>query len=279
MDIERKTADMFIKALASPGSSFLASRGIGELRAPYNSLAQTPFPPCCSMILMLQGRPDPRWLPAARMPDMGLLLRPGAKSTVLYFRHNQSTEVYNAEDVVGLKKREPYREIDEQRVMRQAEKMIRDSGVTVFHTTRPADCGYSPADDAVYLPGKQCFANEADYYAAAIHQLALASGRPGRLGRETFHEYDKAREELYASVAGYLTAAETGMGYRPVTDPRYIRQWQEILQENPGEFYKAASLGSRIKDYLVNGNQQCIEFKPAQRQPKRFSRQAAGMEY
>lgn len=111
---------------------------------------------------------------------------------------------------------------------------------------------YKPSADRIYLPMKEQFKSESDYYATVFHELIHWTGHPSRLNRPQSHEEEiYAFEELVAEFgAAYLS---TYFGYKYVTQhASYIQGWFEVLKKKPSLLIKATSQAQKAADYIIS---------------------------
>jgi antirestriction protein ArdC len=118
---------------------------------------------------------------------------------------------------------------------------------------------YSVKRDAVMLPRKSYFPKEIDYYSAAFHELAHATGHPSRLGRfkgeideNIFGSDSYSQEELVAEFTATFLASEAGIeGQILENSVAYIQHWIEKLKSNPTMAYKAARDAQKAADFIL----------------------------
>ena len=94
---------------------------------------------------------------------------------------------------------------------------------------------YNPKIDEIHIPKSSQFKDEYSYYATQLHELSHATGHPSRLNRDiinTFGSEEYAKEELRAEISSS------------------IRNWIDILKNQPAELFKAIKDSDEIVNYL-----------------------------
>ena len=122
-----------------------------------------------------------------------------------------------------------------------AEAVIQDylhrSGVHLVNR-ESSEAFYRPSTDTVVLPLRTQFADTAEYYSTAFHELTHSTGHPSRLNRITetarFGSAPYSREELCAELgASFLVnrlGLETASSFKNNT--AYIEHWLGVLKED-----------------------------------------------
>lgn len=122
-----------------------------------------------------------------------------------------------------------------------AEDVIQDylhrSGVHLVNR-ESSEAFYRPATDTVVLPLRTQFAETAEYYSTAFHELTHSTGHPSRLNRITetvrFGSAPYSREELCAELgASFLVnrlGLETASSFK--NNAAYIEHWLSVLKED-----------------------------------------------
>ena len=120
------------------------------------------------------------------------------------------------------------------------------SGVKVEH--RQADGAYyQPSTDRVVLPLLAQFAESAEYYSTAFHELVHSTGHSSRLDRLTalarFGSDDYSKEELVAEIGAAAlvnhTGLETSASLR--NNAAYIQNWLDVLKGDKRFIVSASS--------------------------------------
>jgi antirestriction protein ArdC len=244
-------------------------------RTPFNPVTTKPYHGGNILNLMISamrhGYSDPRWLTYKQSADKGWQVRKGEKSTKIEFWEakpgnkeegadddekrsrliHRVYSVFNAEQIDGIplihiEPRKPFE------VIEAGEKMLSNSGAEIKHGGGRAF--YSPKQDYIQMPPRECFTDEPHYYATVLHELAHWTGAGSRLNRLSdkapFGSPAYAAEEIRADLASLMISAELGIPYDPKDQAGYIQNWIQVLKNDKNEVFKAASDASKICDYL-----------------------------
>ena len=114
---------------------------------------------------------------------------------------------------------------------------LRRSGVHLV-SRESSEAFYRPSTDTVVLPLRTQFADTAEYYSTAFHELTHSTGHPTRLNRITetarFGSAPYSREELCAELgASFILnrlGLETASSFR--NNAAYIEHWLSVLKED-----------------------------------------------
>ena len=135
--------------------------------------------------------------------------------------------VFNAEQADGLRREKQPEAAPSWQVHRDAEALIKGSGVKVRHVGGDR-AYYQLSSDVVVMPEKGQFSSPDLYYQTTLHELGHASGHLSRLDRESlrtglkagFGSEEYAREELRAEIsAGTATPGQPRRPGTPVPSP------------------------------------------------------------
>jgi len=193
-----------------------------------------------SLISMMKGYTDPRWVTMVQImdndgkyhPKQKWHLKAGSKATYVEYWYpydipnrkaltwdqykqeiadgrsdsefklsTRYTAVFNACEVEGMPEIPTFEETD----IMQAELIAKlSAGMEVEILTDGGDRAYySPAHDKIHLPTPGSFTSEYAFNATALHELAHSTGHPSRLNRDMggfFGSSEYAYEELVAEM-------------------------------------------------------------------------------
>ena len=116
---------------------------------------------------------------------------------------------------------------------------------------------YSPSEDRVVLPLREQFAEIAESYSTAFHELTHSTGHSLRLNRlsATVHFGDEvySKEELTAEIGASAlmnyTATETEKAFRK--NAAYIQSWLAVLKNDKRLIVSASGAASKAVDYII----------------------------
>jgi antirestriction protein ArdC len=245
-----------------------------------------------ALILGMQRHDDPRWMSADSARYAGTWVKEGEKGTMIEFpktndiqaiRTADGQRIKNEEGVTQtktvefekpqrgqaflfngsqLKDIQPLPEFlqkqDEGQALspvERAEKMITDSKAVIIHGGQEAY--YDKQRDAIFLPEKEQFKNETQYYQAAVHQLAHWSGHESRQNRPMegkLGSLEYAPEEMRAALASILIGGELKIGHNFGQQQSYMSNFVKILKDEPFEIAKASRDAQKIANLLLGIN-------------------------
>lgn len=114
---------------------------------------------------------------------------------------------------------------------------------------------YRPKTDEVVLPALANFINKSEYIPTACHEFTHATGAKTRLNREfgcKFGDSAYAFEELVADIGAGMLSAALGKKYIfQNNNIAYLKNWVEILEDQPKAILKACSHAQKAADYLL----------------------------
>ncbi len=259
---------------------------------PVNAKTGKPYRGVNTIMLMMQGHEDTRWLTFNQAQEAGYKVRKGEHGTpIQYWVYSERVNkidpvtgkpeldargnpvkvdvelekprvkvftVFNASQIEGIPPLE-VKPLDWDPHER-AENIIANSGVPFKHDQRDK-AFYSPMFDEIHLPPKGQFADAEKYYDAALHELAHATGHESRLnrpglgkGRRDTAEY--AREELVAAISSMMTCAALGIEQEPNRNAAYVQSWVSELTNHPMAICQAAQQADQASQYILSREQE-----------------------
>ena len=246
-----------------------------------------------SLTAMERGYPDPRWVTMVQIMDRkGLYhpkekwhLRAGSRATYVeywypfdlrekkamtwegykealkagrkeadFFFHTRYTAVFNASEVDGIPELTPGL-AEEEKMDELVWKLSDGMGVPILFDGGDAAC-YSPWRDQIHLPSPESFENEYAFNAAALHELAHATGHPARLCRPQASAFGT---ELYAyeELVAEMSACFMSFGLKAEPDERhlanhraYVRSWIGAVREKPDTLIRAIRDAQAAAGYM-----------------------------
>ncbi|MCW7509689.1 zincin-like metallopeptidase domain-containing protein [Leptospira levettii] len=109
---------------------------------------------------------------------------------------------------------------------------------------------YVVQSDTIWMPKKEYFISEANYWAAYLHELGHWTGAFHRLNRDLSDGIrNYAFEELVAELCSAILAGEFGFSGE-LQHKEYIGSWLVILENNPRAIVKAGYLAMEAVEYL-----------------------------
>ena len=144
----------------------------------------------------------------------------------------------------------------------KAENMIAEyvqrSGVTIKHQEGDR-AFYSPSSDSITLPLLDQFAETAEYYSTAFHELTHSTGHVSRLNRldktSFFGTEAYSKEELVAEIGAAMlvnaAGIETSSSFR--NSAAYIQNWLKVLRDDKRFIISASGKAEKAVNLILYG--------------------------
>ena len=181
--------------------------------------------------------------------------------TVKYIPMLRYFTVFHASQCDGLPE-EIAVEAGEQAKNPDAEKVIHEyisrESLAIEH--RAGDQAYySPSRDCVVLPLREQFADIAEYYSTAFHELTHSTGHATRLNRlaatahfgDAEYSWEELTAEIGAAALMNYTGAETAKAFR--NSAAYIQNWLTALRNDRRMIVRASGAASKAINYILAG--------------------------
>lgn len=117
---------------------------------------------------------------------------------------------------------------------------------------------YSPKADKVWMPHKNDFDSEAEYYATLFHEYAHSLIHPKRLDRKAFHEnidfksYNYWFEELCAELTSAFVMAEANLWDETIKNSSAYIQWRiNAIKEDTSIVLKSSAEWRKRRNYIT----------------------------
>ncbi len=290
-DHRQEVTDRIIKMLEEGTAPWQKPWQPGALEMPFNPTSERAYRGGNAVQLMavgvVNGYDDPRWLTYRQAQQNGWQVKQGEKGTQIEYwefpdrqshaRREAMGEhasddgpadekqprrmihrvytVFNAKQIEGISEHKP-KHREEFEIVGAGESILTNSGARIHHDQNDR-AFYNRNIDSIHLPPKSAFAEAADYYGTALHELGHWSGHESRLNRETlnssktFGDENYAKEELRAELASIFLAAERGIPHDPANHAAYVGSWIKALQDDKNEIFRAAKDAHRATDFLL----------------------------
>lgn len=286
-EFRKSVADMFVKGLSEQGLNW--KRGWATAGAMRNANTNSPYKGLnkfyLSMISMVRGYTDPRWMTFKQIKDEGYHLEKGSKGAKveywfpydlkekkgisfkerdrLIFEGERKPDdfsltaryytVFNGDNINGIPELElPKNEIEPSKVLEHISK-----GMNVeIHNDGEDRAFYRPSTDDIHMPLPEVFDSDTEYNATAFHELGHATGHESRLNRDMsgfFGSPDYAKEELVAEITSAFMAETTGISIEDMNmdnHKAYVNSWIESIKDDPEVLMKAISQANDAADYM-----------------------------
>ena len=113
---------------------------------------------------------------------------------------------------------------------------------------------YSPALDQIQMPEADAFTSREAFCATWAHEQAHSTGHSSRLSRDLSGSHGTkayAREELVAELAAVLIAYRLQIGCQLQNHAAYLKEWAELLREEPRALFKVLSQARQAADLIA----------------------------
>lgn len=125
---------------------------------------------------------------------------------------------------------------------------------------------YSPQIDWIYMPCRDRFVQEEDYYVTLFHELTHSTGASHRLNRKgvtdvaSFGSHSYSFEELVAECGASFLAGKAGILHRTLDNSvAYISNWIQRLHSEPRWIVEASSQAAKAADLILGVKNQPAE--------------------
>ena len=185
----------------------------------------------------------------------------GEEKEVPFLRYFSVFHVDQCEGISPLFRASETLPVDPAKANDAAEDTIADylnrSGVRLI-SRESSEAFYQPATDTVVLPMRKQFADTAEYYSTAFHELTHSTGHHTWLNRLTetarFGSATYSREELCAELgASFILNAlglETPASFR--NNAAYIDHWLRVLKEDKRILVSTAGQADKAVRLILN---------------------------
>ncbi len=133
----------------------------------------------------------------------------------------------------------------------RAEELLQMSAATIRHGGSRAF--YRPGDDEIHLPPPRVFADAAQYYATALHELTHWTSHGSRCNRQLgqrFGDAAYAAEELIAEMGAAFLCAHCRIDGE-LHHAEYLASWLDVLRSDKRAIFVAATRAQQAADYVL----------------------------
>ena len=136
---------------------------------------------------------------------------------------------------------------------------IQEEGIR-FEQELNNEAFYSPLRDAIHMPLKEQFKNQAEYYSTLFHETVHSTGHTARLSRfesglqkAHFGSESYSKEELVAELGSadilHRLGIETTESF--LNNAAYIQNWLQVLKNDCRFVVQAASKAEKAVNYIL----------------------------
>lgn len=286
--VSEQVSNKMIADIKSGNSIFQRPNNSMNSAMPFNLESGTKYAGPSALVLLMQKRDDSRWATSNQANRNHTAVLKGATGTMISFHSayaiqkvvdekgepvlkdngKQRTErvkldqpelveawMFNAEQMRKMDKWE--KEPHLLSPIERAEAILANSKAVIEHGGD--DMFYDRGTDTIVLPEKEQFAGAEQYYAEALHQLAHWSGAEERLNRPQVGQpgdFTAIREELRTNLASVFLSKELNLPYELNYHEGFTASWSQLMKDDPGELFKAATDAQKIVDMVLKFEQQ-----------------------
>jgi len=247
-------------------------------RWPMNPVTGKPYHGINVMLLLSQGYQENRWCSYKTAQAQGWQVRGGESGSKIYFYKRLTKEtgelsatgepevrvipllrsysVFNLAQMDGAPELETTgrgEKLLSSETRDICEEIIEACGADIVHGFRRA--GYSPSEDRIYMPDRESFSSDAEYYTTLLHEIAHWSGHESRLAREFGPSRDSdeyAREELRAEMASAMMAMRLALPGSVDGHAGYVDHYLQVLRNDKKEIFRASRDAERMARYVLS---------------------------
>ena len=235
------------------------------------------------LLLNSMGYSQPYWATFKQISKMGKSVRKGAKGVPIIFASFKETEkiksdgsivegkfffyryytVFNVAQTNIILPEDEKPKIDFEPIG-NAEKIIElysDIGPRVNHGGQDR-AFYRPSTDQIYLPDREIFTGEPEYYSTIFHEFGHSTGhskrwtnktgRPGIMNHTGFGSHAYSEEELVAEITSCFLCSEANILESTGDNSQaYINNWIKALKDNPTFIVKAAQQAEKAANIIL----------------------------
>ncbi len=227
---------------------------------------------------MLLGRPG-EYLTYNQCQQEGGHIRKGEKARIVVFwkwleKKDEETEevtqvpylryynVFHIDQCEGITAKHAEMQAHPANADEAAEAIITEyakrEGVTIEHHAGDS-AFYQPMTDRIVLPLLDQFAETAEYYGTAFHEMVHSTGHAKRLARldttANFGGEEYSKEELIAEIGSaalvHHAGLETASSFR--NSAAYVQNWLTVLKDDKRFIVSAAGKADKAVSYILAG--------------------------
>ncbi len=253
-----------IEAVRNNDAPWSKSWKTGEIQTPYNAKLNTIYSGRNAIRLQLEaqkrGYQDPRWATYHQISAMGGKVNKGEKGVgILWYSEktvdDQTFPIAKHYHVFNIEQTNlPTITLEERREHTPDLQTFADLVNEHNPIIKSGEPAYRPSNDSIYMPDKESFRSDAEYYSTFLHEMSHWTGHESRLNRNIKNKFgspEYAQEELVAELSSYMISLETGLPFNPSNSEAYLQHWAEKtgleLEESMMTAFKNAT---RAKNFI-----------------------------
>lgn len=277
-DLFQEVTDRIVTAIESGGALPWSCSWDAAARWPINPTTGRPYHGINVLALLVEGFQDPRWCSYKQAQAKGWQVRKGEKGTDIFFYKMmvrptgeideetgdekvfripflRASRVFNLSQIDNAPEFDfgkPVTEMSAEAVA-ACDEIIEAAAPEIQSGSRRA--AYSPSQDKIFMPHKESFKTDGDYYATKMHEIGHWTGHESRLNRvfgkdRASPEY--AAEELRAEISSAMLSMRLGIPSSIPEHAGYVESYLRILKNDKKAIFKAAADAEKITRYVLS---------------------------
>ena len=177
-------------------------------------------------------------------------------------QEKRELNVFHIDQCEGIKAKHTQNLLNTASADETAEKVIAAyvarEGVSLDHAEGDA-AFYQPATDRIVLPLLKQFAETAEYYGTAFHEIVHSTGHMKRLARldntAFFGSESYSKEELIAEIGSAALVSHCGLETPQSfhNSAAYVQNWLTVLKNDKRFIVSAAGKAEKAVNYILTG--------------------------
>ena len=221
---------------------------------PFNPGSGKNYREAAALVLLMQNRPDPRWMSLKNASFNNWPVNKGEKGTLIsFYKTSEMQPVVN-------EKGEP--EMNDKGKPKMQSVKLKESVLAtsfLFNGAQLSIPAYEPKEPALAIDRAKMilenakpesklqqadFASEPAYLAAALKEMA------GNKIAEKASDSNIA-DALKTNLAAIFISADLQLPYDIGDDVGYLNAWSQLIKEKPAELFKAANDAQKVADHVI----------------------------
>ena len=243
-----------------------------------NLLSGKPYRGFNFLYLNSQPFKSPFWMTFLQCREFGGRIKAGAKSRIIFFWEKSTYtdketgelekgvlskyyQVFNLEQTEGIPEEKiPRLQNEHKNPIEEAERIIQNypnKPEINFHNQDSAY--YSPVKDQIWMPSRESFKNQEDFFGVLFHEAVHSVGHSSRLNRKAITEKINfgseaySREELVAELGAAFLCSESGIVNKTINrSSAYLQSWLKALKSDSRMIVHAGQAAEKAVRYILN---------------------------
>jgi len=221
---------------------------------PYNPGSGKNYREAAGLILLMQNRPDPRWMSLKNANFQNWPVAKEEKGTLISFYKTSEMQAVteNGQQVMTDKGKPKMQSVKLDEAVLTTAFLFNGAQLKNIPAYEPKDPALAIDRAKLILENakpesklkQQDFASEPAYYAAALKEMA-----ENKIAEKASES--SIADALKANLAAIFISADLQLPYDIGNDVGYLNSWSQLIKEKPAELFKAANDAQRITDHVI----------------------------